>query len=93
MNRFLLLVTIGASLAAATGCGASAARHSAVPANGAIAEVSTSDPSWSPPGEMEVSYGEDAPDTAQQRAPRASTEIKPNAAAKPVRGAVHAAVY
>ena len=93
MNRFLLLVTIGASLAAAAGCGASAARHSAVPAATAVAEVSTSDPSWTPPGEMEVSYGEDAREASEPRALRPSTEIKPNAADKPVRGAVHAAVY
>ena len=93
MNQFLLLVTIGASLAAAAGCGASAARHSAVPAGTAVAEVSTSDPSWSPPGEMEISYGDDARGASEPTTPRASTEIKPNAADKPVRGAVHAAVY
>jgi hypothetical protein len=50
MYRFILSVTMVVSLAAASGCGAHAARHSAVPAGSNVADVS-SDPSWCPPGE------------------------------------------
>ena len=86
MNRFLLLsVTLIASLAAATGCA-----HSTRAAS--VAEMSTSDPSWCPPGEMDLSIG-DAREAAPKRGSARKVEMKPNTSQRPTRGAVHAAVY
>lgn len=87
MNRFLLLsVTLIASLAAATGCAHSTRASS-------LAEMSTNDPSWCPPGEMDLSIG-DAREAAPKRASAKRVEtMKPNAAQRPTRGAVHAALY
>lgn len=85
MTRFLLLVTMGVSLAAAAGCGAST-HHSAIHSNTAVA----SDPSWCPPGE-EFSVGDGR--STQVKREHASTQMKPNAAQRPTRGAVRAAIY
>jgi hypothetical protein len=92
MHRCLLLVTIVASLAAAAGCSARGGRHAAVPGASVADHSTTNDPSWTPPGEMEVSYGEGRADV-MRRTPKGSEQIKPNAAQKPMHGAVHAAVY
>ena len=88
MHRFILSVTIAISLAAAAGCGARAAHPVAAP-SGAVADLSK-DPSWCPPGQMEVSYGE-TPASAGHA--EEATVIKPNATERPNIGAVHAAVY
>lgn len=92
MYRFILSVTMIVSLAAASGCGATAARHSATPAASNVADVS-SDPSWCPPGE-DFQIGEARATTATTAAKHeeAST-MHPNAAQRPTAGAVHAAVY
>jgi hypothetical protein len=91
MYRFILSVTMVVSLAAASGCGAQAARHSATPAGSNVADVS-SDPSWCPPGE-DFQVG-DAKTTATPSAKHDdASHIHPNEAKKPTSGAVHAAVY
>jgi hypothetical protein len=91
MYRFILSVTMVVSLAAASGCGAHAARHSATPAGSNLADVS-SDPSWCPPGE-DFQVG-DAKTTATPAAKHGdASRMHPNAANKPMSGAVHAAVY
>lgn len=90
MYRFILSVTMVVSLAAASGCGAHAARHSATPAGSNVADVS-SDPSWCPPGE-EFSIGE-ARTTTPTIKKEEAIDMKPNAAKRPTAGAVHAAVY
>lgn len=89
MHRFILLVTIAISLAAAAGCGARPA-HSAVSPSASVAENAAKDPSWCPPGEMEVSYGESREAAAHREE---ATVMKPNSSERPNRGAVHAAVY
>lgn len=91
MYRFILSVTMVVSLAAASGCGARAARHSATPAGSNVADVST-DPSWCPPGEdFEVG---DAKSTITHGAKQDDpSRMHPNAAKRPTSGAVHAAVY
>ena len=92
MYRFILSVTMVVSLAVASGCGASAARHSATPAGSNVADVSQ-DPSWCPPGEdFQVSDAKPAHAPAAKHHDDAS-HIHPNAAKKPTSGAVHAAVY
>ena len=92
MYRFILSVTMVVSLAAASGCGASAARHSATPAGSNVADVSQ-DPSWCPPGEdFQVGEAKAAHATPHTKRDDAS-HIHPNAAKRPVTGAVHAAVY
>lgn len=88
MHRFILSVTIAISLSAAVGCGARPA-HSAVSPSGSIADVSK-DPSWCPPGEMEVSYGEGREGAEKKEE---ATGMKPNSSERPNIGAVHAAVY
>jgi hypothetical protein len=90
MKRFILSVTMVLSLAAAAGCGAHSARHSATPAASNVADLS-SDPSWCPPGE-EFSVG-DARGVAPSKHEERNLEMKPNAAQRPTQGAVHAAVY
>ena len=92
MYRFILSLTMVVSLAAASGCGASAAaRHSATPAGTNVADVS-SDPSWCPPGEdFQVSEAKTTATPAPKR--EEATSIHPNAAKRPTTGAVHAAVY
>ncbi len=87
MHRFILSVTIAISLSAAVGCGAQSASAKA-PAT-AVADLSK-DPSWAPPGEMEVSYGESREAASKKDE---TIEMKPNASARPNIGAVHAAVY
>ena len=90
MYRFILSVTMVAILAVASGCGATAARHSATPAGSNVADVS-SDPSWCPPGEdFEVG---DAKAVAPTKAHDDASHMQPNAAKRPTSGAVHAAVY
>lgn len=90
MDRFILSVTMVVSLAAASGCGARAARHSATPAGANVADVS-SDPSWCPPGEdFQVGDARTAPSTTKREE---ATTMHPNAAQRPSSGAVHAAVY
>lgn len=89
MHRFICFVTAAIALSAAAGCGAHAT--SAPPATSAAATTSATDPSWCPPEETEIAYGDDARDT-QLRRPEATT-IKPNASERPNLGAVHAAVY
>jgi hypothetical protein len=91
MYRFILSVTMVVSLAAAAGCGATAARHSATPAGSNVADVSN-DPSWCPPGEdFEVGEAKATPTPRMKRGD--ASHIHPNAAKKPTSGAVHAAVY
>lgn len=91
MYRFILSVTMVVSLAAAAGCGAQAARHSATPASSNVADVSN-DPSWCPPGEdFSIVESKTTPTTKQHE--DVTTQMKPNAAQKPMQGAVHAAVY
>ncbi len=89
MHRFILSVTIAISLAAAAGCAARPA-HSAVAPSVSVAASTAKDPSWCPPGEMEVSYGD-----AREGAARTeeATVMKPNSTERPNIGAVHAAVY
>jgi len=87
MTRFLLLVTMGVSLAAAAGCGAGT-HHSAIHSGTAVSQAN--DPSWCPPGE-EFSVGDGR--AAQLKREQASTQMKPNAAQRPTRGAVRAAIY
>ena len=92
MYRFILSVTMVVSLAAASGCGASAARHSATPAGSNVADVSK-DPSWCPPGE-DFEIGEArATTTVAPKKRNDASHIHPNAAKRPTTGAVHAAVY
>ena len=90
MYRFILSVTMVVSLAAASGCGAGAARHSATPAGSNVADVS-SDPSWCPPGE-EFQVG-DAKATLTHVKRDDASHMQPNAAKRPTSGAVHAAIY
>lgn len=92
MYRFILSVTMVVSLAAASGCGAHAARHSATPAGSNVADVSM-DPSWQPPGEdFQIGDARGATATPSQKHEEAS-QLHPNAAKRPNAGAVHAAVY
>lgn len=91
MYRFILSVTMVVSLAAASGCGAHAARHSATPAGSNVADVSQ-DPSWCPPGE-DFQIGEARGATATPPKHEEASHIHPNAAKRPNAGAVHAAVY
>lgn len=90
MYRFILSVTMVGILAVASGCGATAARHSATPAGSNVADVS-SDPSWCPPGE-DFQVG-DAKTVAPAKAHDDASHMQPNAAKRPTSGAVHAAVY
>lgn len=91
MYRFILSVTMIVSLAAASGCGAQAARHSATPAGSTVADVS-SDPSWCPPGEdFQVNDARSTPSSTTKQ--EEATTLHPNAANRPTTGAVHAAVY
>lgn len=89
MHRFILLVTLAISLSAAVGCGARPA-HSAIAPSTSVADLSK-DPSWCPPGEMEVSYGGEGREASGKK--EEATVMKPNASARPNLGAVHAAVY
>lgn len=91
MYRFILSVTMVVSLAAASGCGAHGARHSAVPTGSNIADVS-SDPSWCPPGE-DFTIVEGKANAATPLKKDDAIDMKPNAAKRPTAGAVHAAVY
>ena len=92
MYRFIFSATMVLSLAAASGCGASAARHSATPAGSNVADVSK-DPSWCPPGEdFQIGEAHVKTTTTPKKHDDAS-HIHPNAAKRPVTGAVHAAVY
>jgi hypothetical protein len=91
MYRFILSVTMVVSLAAASGCGAAAARHSATPAGSNVADVSN-DPSWCPPGE-DFQIGEARTATPTTTKHEEASSIHPNAAKRPTTGAVHAAVY
>jgi hypothetical protein len=91
MYRFILSVTMVVSLAAASGCGATAARHSATPAGSNVADVSQ-DPSWCPPGE-DFQVGDAKTTTTHAVKHEDASHIHPNAAKKPMSGAVHAAVY
>ena len=91
MYRFILSVTMVVSLAAASGCGAQSARHSAVPAGSNVADLS-SDPSWCPPGE-DFMVGDARAATKTAKKERIIIDVKPNAAKRPTTGAVHAAVY
>ena len=90
MYRFILVTTMIVSLAAASGCGAQAARHSATPAGSNVADVSK-DPSWCPPGE-DFQIGEAKQASAPAKHDDAS-RMQPNAAKRPTSGAVHAAIY
>jgi hypothetical protein len=83
MNRFLLLVVVVTSIALSVGCAAQQAP--------ALAPDPVIDASWTPPGEMDVSYS-DSRVVPKKRPLRARADIKPNAPAKPVRGAIHAAL-
>lgn len=92
MYRFILSLTMVVSLAAASGCGATAtARHSATPAGSNVADVS-SDPSWCPPGE-DFQIGDARTTTPATPKREEATTMHPNAAKRPTAGAVHAAVY
>lgn len=91
MYRFILSVTMVVSLAAASGCGAQAARHSATPGGSNVADVSK-DPSWCPPGE-DFQIGEARTTAATPKKHEDASHIHPNAAQRPTNGAVHAAVY
>jgi hypothetical protein len=92
MYRFILSVTMVVSLAAASGCGAHAARHSATPAGSNVADVSN-DPSWCPPGEdFQIGDARGATTSTPKKHDDAS-HIHPNAAKRPTTGAVHAALY
>ena len=91
MYRFILSVTMVAILAVASGCGATAARHSATPAGSNVADVS-SDPSWCPPGE-DFEVGDAKPTATPSKHGDDASPMHPNAAKRPTAGAVHAAVY
>jgi hypothetical protein len=91
MYRFILSVTMVVSLAAASGCGAHAARHSATPAGSNVADVSK-DPSWCPPGE-DFQISEARTTTTPAAKHEEASSMHPNAAKRPTSGAVHAAVY
>jgi hypothetical protein len=88
MHRSLLVVTMVVSLAASAGC-ARSGLHSAVPNGTAVSQAN--DPSWCPPGEdFQINDGHSA---AAIKKEERSTEMKPNGAQRPQKGAVHAAVY
>lgn len=92
MSRFPAIVLALACLSTAAGCGASATRHSAIPAAALVADTTRSEASWRSPEEDELVVVETGPAREGARSETA-TSYRPNREARPTRGAVHAATY
>ena len=89
MIRSSILVLVVGSLFAVTGCGAKASHAHAASPVAQVTTESTSDPSWNPPEEMEMTFGEGARAVPRNEAAHALHIPKQE---KP-RGVVHAAAY
>lgn len=92
MRLVILSSLIVSSLVAVTGCGASGSHHASSPSSMNVADTS-SDPSWTPPGEMNVKFVESAPSSERKAQPtHEAMTMQPNKRVI-VKNALHAATY